>query len=105
MPELKNNPTLKDFQNYVAELEKERGFTNETILQKALHLGEETGAFFKAIRKTEGMKVDENSKATFVGEEMADILIFLCSIANRCGIDLEQAFRDEEEINKKRVWE
>lgn len=50
------------------------------------------------------MKMDENSKTTSVGEEMADIMIFLFSIANRYGIDLEKAFREKEEINKKRVW-
>ncbi|MDD3190156.1 MAG: MazG nucleotide pyrophosphohydrolase domain-containing protein [Candidatus Pacebacteria bacterium] len=104
MPELRENPILGDFQNYVTELEKERGFTDQTALQRALHLGEETGELFKAIRKAENMKMDENSKTTSVGEEMADIMIFLFSIANRYGIDLEKAFREKEEINKKRVW-
>jgi hypothetical protein len=28
----------------------------------------------------------------------------LCSIANRFDVNLEQAFRDKEEINKKRKW-
>ncbi|MDD3006718.1 MAG: MazG nucleotide pyrophosphohydrolase domain-containing protein [Candidatus Pacebacteria bacterium] len=104
MPELKDEPTMKDFQNYVTELEQERGFTEQTALQRALHLGEEIGELFKAIRKAEKMKMDENSKVTSVDEELADVLIFVCSIANRYDIDLEKAFREKEEVNKKRVW-
>jgi len=104
MLNLKDNPTLKDFQNYVTQLEEERGFSNEPILGQCLQLGEEVGELFKAIRKKKKIKVDHNSKFGSVDEELADILIFICSIANRFNIDLEQAFRDKEEINKKRTW-
>jgi NTP pyrophosphatase (non-canonical NTP hydrolase) len=104
MLHLAQNPTLKDFQDYVVRLEKERGFTDNTVIQNALMLGEEVGELFKAIRKVEKMKVDDNSHTYYVGEEMADILIYLCSLANRMNIDLEQAFRNKEEINKKRIW-
>lgn len=104
MPELKQSPTLKDFQDYVIELEKERGFTEQTVLQRSLILGEGVGELFKAIRKSERMGVDQNSKIGSVEEELADVLIFVCSIANRFGVDLEQAFRDKEEINKRRIW-
>jgi NTP pyrophosphatase (non-canonical NTP hydrolase) len=39
-----------------------------------------------------------------VEEELADIIIYLSSIANRYNINLETAFRNKEEINKKREW-
>lgn len=104
MPILKKDPTTNDFQKYVKELEKERGFTNQTILQKCLMLGEEVGELFKAIRKKEKIKVDNSSKSGSIDEELADILIFIFCIANRYNIDLEKAFRDKEMINKKRVW-
>ena len=104
MPELKQNPTLKDFQNYVTQLEKERGFTDQTVLQRSLLLGEEVGELFKAIRKSQNIGVDQKSTIGSVDEELADVLIFVCSIANRFGIDLEKAFREKEEINKKRTW-
>jgi len=48
---LKNQPTLKDFQKYVYQMEIDRGFTEQNILQKCLMLGEEVGELFKAIRK------------------------------------------------------
>lgn len=50
------------------------------------------------------MRVDHNSKIGTVEEELVDVIIFLCSIANRLDIDIEQAFRDKEEINKLRSW-
>ena len=101
---LKENPTLKDFQEYVIQLEKERGFDHQTVLQKCLLLGEEIGELFKAIRKMEAISVDKNSKITTVEEELADILIYVCAIANRYNIDVEKAFREKEIQNKKRVW-
>jgi len=104
MPELKSNPLLSDIQNYVKQLELERGFADQTIIQKCLMLGEETGELFKAVRKNEKLVIDRKSEVGEVSDELADIIIFLCSIANRYNIDLEEAFRKKEEINKKRVW-
>jgi NTP pyrophosphatase (non-canonical NTP hydrolase) len=99
------NPTLKDFQEYVKDLEQERGFEKQNVIQKSLLLGEEIGELFKAIRKMESISIDKkNSKITTVEEELADILIYVCAIANRYNIDLEKSFREKEEVNKKRVW-
>jgi len=103
VPEL-SEATLKNLQVYVTELEHERGFIQQTILEKCLLMGEELGELFKAIRKTENISTDENSETFHIGEELADLLIYICAIANRSGIDLEEAFRKKEEINKKRVW-
>ena len=104
MPDL-NEATLINLQQYVRELEVERGFDHQTVIEKCLLLGEEVGELFKAIRKTEKIGIDNNSKMHDVGNELADILIYLCAIANRSGIDLEIAFREKEDINKKRKWQ
>lgn len=101
---LPQNPTLKDFQKYVIDLENERGFTDKTVLQKCLMLGEEMGELFQAIRKEENITVDHNSKFGTIEEELADIIIYICSIANSYNINLEEAFRRKEEVNKKRIW-
>ncbi len=82
MPILKEKPTLKDFQEYVKELENERGFAEDSVLKKCLLLGEELGELFKAIRKQEKIKIDSNSKFGTISEELADIFIYLCAIAN-----------------------
>lgn len=104
MPTLESNPTLGALQEYVRILESERGFTDNTVQKTALLLGEEIGELFKAIRKHEGMAIGNNSVVGTVDEELADILIYLCAIANRLGIDLEQAFRNKEKLNAERVW-
>lgn len=103
MSTLPPNPTLHDFQVYVREMEEERGFSNQTVSDKCILLGEEIGELFRAIRKLEGVKLCEDATVTPASEELADIFIYLCAIANRYGIDLERAFREKEEINKKRV--
>lgn len=105
MPTLPDQPTLEAFQHYVNELEHERGFADQSELDKCLMLGEEVGELFKAIRKQQGLKMDPNSKVGQIDEELADVFIFLCSIANRFEIDLEAAFRNKERRNKERTWE
>lgn len=104
MLHLKTEPTLKDYQAYVNRLEIERGFIDQSVIVKSLLLGEEIGELYKAIRKSENIKMDVQSNVSPVKEELADIFIYLCSIANRFDIDLEDAFREKEEINKKREW-
>ena len=101
---LKEQPTLVDFQNYVKKLEIERGFSTQSARDKCLLLGEEVGELFKAIRKTEGLNIDNVSKIANIDDEIADILIYSCALANRFDVDLEDAFRTKEEVNKKRKW-
>jgi len=101
---LKKNPTLRDFQNYVKQLVKERGFEKENLPQIFMLFLEECGEFAKAARKKGGMKTDKNSKEYSVEQEAADVFIYLLDICNQLGVNLEKAFREKEEINKKRVW-
>lgn len=102
---LKNNPTFSDYQQYVKELEIQRGFESQNAIEKCLLLGEEVGELFKAVRKASKIKIDVNSNFGSIDEEIADILIYLCAIANRYEIDIEDAFRKKEEVNKKRLWQ
>lgn len=104
MPKLRLTPTLKDYQHYVAQLEIERGFAHQGPLEKCLLLGEEVGELFKSVRKTQNIGVDEKSKIDSVANELADIFIYICSIANRYEVDMEAAFRAKEEENKTRTW-
>lgn len=39
-----------------------------------------------------------------VDEELADVLIYLCAIANRLGISLDEAFRKKEGFDATRTW-
>lgn len=103
---LKQTPTLADIQQYVAALEQERGFAKDTVLEKYLLLSEEIGELAKCIRKSaSSMRTDAAKQYDFdTAGEFGDIVILLCTLANRLNVDLEQAFRDKEEINKQRKW-
>lgn len=72
---LPDNPTLRDFQDYVAEMKKIRGFNVTDKFYECCLLAEET-----------------------------DVFIYVLSLANMHGLDLEEAFREKEEINKRREW-
>ncbi|MBI5345885.1 MAG: hypothetical protein HZB76_01900 [Chlamydiae bacterium] len=81
MPTLIEKPTFTDYQKYVEELEIERGFAEQSVIQKCLMLGEEVGELCEAIDR----KIIDVHE---VGDEITDVLIFIFSIANRLGIDL-----------------
>lgn len=101
---LPQRPTLKDFQQYVKDLVRIRGWQDQPIQEVFMLFLEECGELTKAVRKTSGMTIDKNSTEYHVDLEAADVLIYLLDICNKCGVDLEKAFRDKEEINKKRIW-
>ena len=101
---LKKNPTLRDFQDYIAKMVKERGFIEESVPEIFLLFLEECGELAKAVRKTQNIKTDKNSKNFDVDQEAADVFMYLLDICNHFGVDLEKAFRDKEEINNKRIW-
>jgi NTP pyrophosphatase (non-canonical NTP hydrolase) len=101
---LKQDTALDDLQRYVAEMEVERGFSHVDVVQQCLQLGEEVGELFKAVRKHEKMRIGTTSVTGTVDEELADVLIFLCAIANRLGISIDEALRKREELNETRSW-
>ena len=103
---LKANPTLADIQQYVIDLEKERGFTDFGVVEQALLMVEEVGELCKEIRKSNtklGMDAAKSYELE-AAHEIADVLILLCAVANRLGVDMEQGLRDKEEKNKTRTW-
>ena len=101
---LREGPTLKDFQEYVAALVEERGFGKETVPEIFMLFMEECGEFAKAIRKEVKIHSDKNSQNFHLEHEAADIFVYLLDLCNHLNIDLEKAFRAKEEINKKRIW-
>lgn len=104
MPILKDQPTLKDLQAYEALAEAERKRDHENIAKKFLMLVEEVGELMTADRKKPKLiRPDHNPEFASLDEELADILTYLCSIANRLGVDLETAFRNKEKINQARI--
>ena len=101
---LEQATALDDVQEYVAAMEEERGFSQRDVISQCLLLGEEVGELFKAVRKQQNMRVDPNSLIGSVEEELADVLIYVCAIANRLSVNLDAALRKKEAINEGRQW-
>jgi len=99
------NPTLRDFQNYIAKMVKIRGFDQETVSEIFMLFLEECGELAKAARKTQNIHTDRKSEVFELEHEAADVFCYLLDICNHFNINLEKAFRDKEEVNKKRTWQ
>lgn len=104
---LKETNTLKEVQNYIENMNKVRGFNNDTIQDRMLLLTEEIGELAKAIRKTsKNMHIDINKEYNYdtVESEIADCFYVLLSVASYLNIDVFQALKDKEKENIHRVW-
>lgn len=104
---LKETNTLREVQNYIANMNEVRGFNNETIQERMLLLTEEIGELAKSIRKTsKNMYTDINKEYNYdtVESEVADCFYVLVSVASYLNIDVFQALKDKEKENINRVW-
>lgn len=105
---LKENPTLKDIQEYIVQMKIERGFNVVDKSFECLCLAEEVGELIAAVKRTYISNIRDINKPCIckedVSDEIADVLIFLLNIANMCDINVEEAFRNKEEKNKQRTW-
>jgi len=106
MDELKENPTLKDLQDYIAQICQERGWTKDSPSEKFVLFIEEVGELAKEMRKVAGL-YKEHAKPSRLSleEEFADVFSYLLDLANCFHVDLEQAFRAKEQVNQSRTWE
>jgi NTP pyrophosphatase (non-canonical NTP hydrolase) len=106
MAYLPEHPTLKDLQQYMDEVCKERGWVKDTYAEKFLLFSEEVGELAKAMRKTAGLYDEKAKLKSFeLEEEFSDVLSYLLDLANCFQVDLEKAFREKERINEGRTWE
>ncbi|MCA8096754.1 hypothetical protein [Burkholderia contaminans] len=103
--QLPENPTLQDFQSYVVKLKEMRDFKNEKKNAFIL-LTKELGDLAQAMRETwpdnESLSPDTQH---VIGLKLADIFVYLLDLANQHSVSLEPAFREREEINKRREWD
>ncbi len=95
---------MKKLQDYIKKINKERGWEGTTVPELFMYLSEEVGELAKAARQEMKFHDDKKSDRFEVSGELADVLSYLLDIANRFDIDLEKAFWEKEEINKKRTW-
>src|SRR5579859_5381687 len=106
MAYLPEHPTLKDLQNYIDEVCRERGWVKDTYAEKFLLFSEEVGELAKAMRKAAGLYEEKaKQKNIKLEEEFVDVLSYLLDLANCLQVDLEKAFREKEQVNLSRKWE
>lgn len=101
--ELPAGAPLAALQRHVEQTAAGRGFGRQNGPQKCLILGEEVGELFKAVRALEGIPVGRHSRIPEVADELADVLLYVCSIANYYGVDLEKAFRAKDKVLSRRA--
>lgn len=104
---LQKNFSLNQIQNYMNAMAQHRGFTNQTARDTLLVMIEECGELAKAIRKYSGIGIDHTRSQEYgnLAHEMADVLICLLMLANKCNVNLYQALEQKEQINQQRVWQ
>lgn len=86
---------LKEFQKQVYNLKKEKGFNTTDVNLEFCFLQKEVTEAFEAYHK----------KLPDLGEELADVFIFLCGLAEMLDFDLEKEVSEKYEKNKKREYE
>lgn len=110
--ELEPGAPMAAFQRYIHALEAMHGWLSVDLIHNCFLMGEEVGELFKAVRKYERYYEQGGSDPTTAGErkahvaeELVDVFNYLCAIANRLDIDLEQAFREKNARNQTRSWD
>ena len=105
MIELSQHAEMSEYQRYVARLEEMKGWQDADLVRNCFLMGEEVGELYAAVRRLERSSTSERSQVVAqVGEEIVDVMNYLFAIANRLGIDLEEAFREKNRANQHRTW-
>ena len=95
--------TISDAQKQVDEWIKTKGVRYFSELTNMAMLTEEVGELARIIARTYGeQSFKESDKNRNLGDEMADVLWVLISLANQTGIDLTDAFRKNHEKKNNR---
>ena len=109
MIELPERAAMQEYQKYIHDLEALHGWLKLDLVHNCFLMGEEVGELFKAVRKfnkfyDEGQSTPQEQARAHVAEELVDVFNYLLAIANRVGVDLEQAFREKNARNQQRTW-
>jgi len=91
---------IVEFQRYVSNFSKEKGFQDTTIEERTIYTMAELGELAEVILKRDTIQDAKRE----IGLEMFDVIWNVCDLANKLNIDLEKAFKEKMKINKKREW-
>jgi NTP pyrophosphatase (non-canonical NTP hydrolase) len=97
--------SLDELQEYIWQMNIERGFNTEDPSKKLVMLMEEVGELAKATRRHVGMKFTSTTRQTEIEEELADVQIVLLGLASLLGVNMKDAVTAKEHKNRERIWE
>lgn len=104
MTDLPEDDSLVQLQNYIWQMNIERGFNTKDPSKKLVMLMEESGELAKAIRQHVGLKFTDTTKQQNLREELADVQIVLLGLASMLNEDMFSAVIDKEKKNRTRKW-
>jgi NTP pyrophosphatase (non-canonical NTP hydrolase) len=96
--------TITQLQETVRGDNERIGWTDRTVHTRFNYLSQEVGEVAEELLKLSYAE-DEAKKEEIrrnLGEEIYDVVWNLCDLANLTGIDLEEAFRRKNEVNRHR---
>jgi len=90
---------LRALQAYYAATAARRGYAKESAQDTMLLLTEELGELARAVRKYIGLVREGGYGHEDVGEEIADVQLYLVHLANILGADIAKSVTDKERVN------
>jgi NTP pyrophosphatase (non-canonical NTP hydrolase) len=93
---------LAGLQQYYRRVSDRRGWSGESPQDTLLLLTEELGELARAVRKRAGMRRDGAYPEANVGEELADVQLYLVHLANALEVDIASAVTAKEAVNAAR---
>lgn len=87
---------ISEYQRWLEDWDKARGWDRVLPSHTLLHALEEMGEVARLVLMLEGYKAMEDVDATRsqLAEELSDLFVFLFKLAYQCDIDVETALRD-----------
>jgi NTP pyrophosphatase (non-canonical NTP hydrolase) len=87
---------IREYQVWLQGYDEARGWDKISPSHTFLHLIEEIGEIAREVEYLEGYRAggDSHELRTHLAEELADAATFLCKLAYQCGVDLEDALKD-----------
>lgn len=93
---------LAGLQRYYRRVSGRRGWSGESAQETLLLMTEEMGELARAVRKRVGLHRDAAYPDMSVGEELADVQLYLMHLANTLGVDIAAAVTAKEAVNSAR---
>ena len=86
---------IRDYQRWVEEWDKERGWDKVLPAHTLIHALEEMGEVARLVLAWEGYKPGEDQERVRaeLAEELSDLFVFLFKLAYQVGVDLEEALK------------